>query len=154
LRPAGHILGAASVRVEQEGLSLTFSGDLGRPDDPLMKTPDALLPTDSLVVESTYGDRRHSQANPDAELARWTSAACFREGVTVIPAFAVGRTQTLLLAIARLKARKQLPDVPVYLDSPMATDVTALYTRLGSEQRLSHEECVALCQGVTLVLAK
>lgn len=151
LRPAGHILGAASVRAEYEGRSITFSGDVGRPDDPLMKAPETLLPTDYLVVESTYADRRHPDVNPDAELARWLSTACSRGGITVIPAFAVGRTQALLLGIARLKATKQLPDVPVYLDSPMATDVTALYTRLGSEHRLSHEECVAMCQGVTLV---
>ena len=151
LRPAGHILGAASVRVEHEGMSLTFSGDLGRPDDPLMKPPDALLPTDYLVVESTYGERSHPHVDADAELAGWLCAACSREGVAVIPAFAVGRTQSLLLGIARLKARKQLPDVPVYLDSPMATDVTALYTRLGSEHRLSHDECVTMCKGVTLI---
>lgn len=151
LRPAGHILGAASVRVEHQGVSLTFSGDVGRPDDPLMKPPEALLPTDYLVIESTYGDRRHPDLDPDAELARWVSTACSRGGVTVIPAFAVGRTQALLLGIARLKAAKQLPDVPVYLDSPMATDVTALFTRLGSEHRLSREECVAMCKGVTLI---
>lgn len=80
LRPAGHILGAASVRVEHQGVSLTFSGDVGRPDDPLMKPPEALLPTDYLVIESTYGDRRHPDLDPDAELARWVSTACSRGG--------------------------------------------------------------------------
>lgn len=151
LRGAGHILGASSVRVEIGDLSVTFSGDVGRPNDPLMQPPEPLLPTDYLVVESTYGDRRHPDVDPDTELARWLAAACAREGVVVIPAFAVGRAQALLLRIARLKARKQLPDVPVYLDSPMATDVTALYRRLGSEHRLSAEDCALMCRDVTLI---
>src|SRR5581483_1341400 len=64
----------------------------------------------------------------------------------VIPAFAVGRVQTLLLDIARLKARKEIPDLPVYLDSPMASDATALYSRLGSEHRLTHDECARMCR--------
>ena len=151
LRSAGHILGAASVRVEQAELSVTFSGDLGRPDDPVMQPPEALLPTDYLIVESTYGDRRHPDVDPDTELARWLAGASARQGVTVIPAFAVGRTQALLLCIARLKARKQLADIPVFLDSPMATNVTDLYTRLGSEHRLSREDCEAMCRDVTLI---
>jgi metallo-beta-lactamase family protein len=151
LRAAGHILGAASVRLEHEDLSMVFSGDIGRPNDPVMKPPEPLLPADYLIIESTYGDRRHPDLVPDAELAPWLAGACARQGVTVIPAFAVGRVQSLLLGISRLKAKKQLPDVPVYLDSPMATDVTAVYTRLGSEHRLSQEECAAMCAGVTLI---
>jgi metallo-beta-lactamase family protein len=146
LQMAGHLLGAAFVRVEHEGLSLTFSGDLGRSNDLVMKSPDAPRATDYLVVESTYGDRLHPAGDPDAELGHWLASACGRGGVTVIPAFAVGRAQALLLQIARLKESKQLPDVPVYLDSPMATDVTDLYKRLGSEHRLSAEDSAKMCR--------
>ena len=132
-------------------MSLTFTGDLGRPGDPVMKPPATPLPTDYLITESTYGDRQHPRLDQERELATWLAKACSRGGVTVIPAFAVGRVQTLLLQIARLKERKQLPDVPVYLDSPMASDATALYTRLGSEHRLQHDECVRMCRAAQFV---
>jgi metallo-beta-lactamase family protein len=151
LHTAGHLLGATFVRIEHAGLSLTFSGDLGRSKDLVMKSPDAPRATDYLIVESTYADRLHPAVDPDDELARWLASACARGGVTVIPAFAVGRAQALLLRIARLKETKQLPDVPVYLDSPMATDVTALYSRLGSEHRLSAEEVASMCRCAQLI---
>lgn len=112
LRGAGHLLGATFVRIEHESLSLTFTGDLGRADDPVMKPPAAPSPTDYLITESTYGDRQHPRIDPESELAAWIAKACGRGGVTVIPAFAVGRVQTLLLHIARLKDRRQIPDIP------------------------------------------
>ena len=145
LRTAGHLLGATFVRLESGDLSVTFTGDLGRPNDPVMKPPEAPLPTQYLVTESTYGDRRHPTTEQELEIGRWLASACARGGVTVIPTFAVGRAQTLLLHIARLKEKKRLPDVPVYLDSPMATNATELYSRLGSEHRLSREECIRMC---------
>lgn len=151
LRGAGHLLGATFVRIEHEGLSLTFTGDLGRADDPVMKPPAVPLPTDYLVTESTYGDRQHPHIDPESELAAWIAKACGRGGVTVIPAFAVGRVQTLLLHLARLKERKQIPDVPVYLDSPMACDATALFRRLGSEHRLSADDCARMCGAARFV---
>jgi metallo-beta-lactamase family protein len=148
---AGHLLGATFVRIEHESLSLTFTGDLGRADDPVMKAPATPLPTDYLITESTYGDRQHPRIDPESELGAWIAKACGRGGVTVIPAFAVGRVQTLLLHIARLKERKQIPDVPVYLDSPMACDATALFRRLGSEHRLSPDECARMCGAARFV---
>ncbi|HVW67852.1 MAG TPA: MBL fold metallo-hydrolase [Steroidobacteraceae bacterium] len=151
LRGAGHLLGAAFARIEYEGLSLTFSGDLGRPTDPVLKAPAVPLPTDYLITESTYGDRRHPQIDAQGELAAWISKACARGGVTLIPAFAVGRAQTLLLYIARLKERKQIPDIPVYLDSPMAVDASGIYGRLGSEHRLTQDECNKMCRAAVFV---
>ncbi len=151
LRGAGHLLGATFVRIEHEGLSLTFTGDLGRADDPVMKPPAVPLPTNYLVTESTYGDRQHPRIDAESELAAWIAKACGRGGVTVIPAFAVGRVQTLLLHIARLKDRKKIPDIPVYLDSPMACDATALFRRLGSEHRLSADDCMRMCGAARFV---
>jgi metallo-beta-lactamase family protein len=151
LREAGHILGATVVRIEHAGLAITFTGDLGRAHDPVMKPPAAPLPTDFLVTESTYGDRRHPTVDPEVELGQWLAGVCSRGGVAVIPAFAVGRVQALLRHIERLKASARLPDVPVYLDSPMASDVTALYRRLGSEHRLSQDECARMCQAAQFV---
>lgn len=151
LRYAGHMLGAASVRTEADGMSLTFTGDLGRADDPLLRAPAMPEDTDYLVTESTYGDRSHPAVDPERELAAWLKPACERRGVIVVPTFAVGRAQALLFHIAQLKERGELPDIPVYLDSPMALDATALYVRHAREHRLSEPELRRMCTVATLV---
>jgi metallo-beta-lactamase family protein len=141
LKPAGHLLGASFVRVEGEGLSVTFTGDLGRPDEALMNAPDVPAATDFLVTESTYGDRLHPVLDPEAELGGWLARALGRGGTVIIPAFAVGRAQALLLFIARLKEKRAIADVPVFIDSPMAIDATSIYERFRSEHRLSESDC-------------
>jgi metallo-beta-lactamase family protein len=151
LRPTGHILGASFIRMECAGTSITFSGDLGRPDDALMNAPAAPLQTDYLVIESTYGDRRHPDIDREAELGTWLRKACARGGVTVIPTFAVGRAQSLLWQISRLKEQGQLPDVPVFLDSPMAVDATELYRRFRQEHRLDEAQCRRMCTTAAFV---
>lgn len=151
LRPQGHILGAAHVRLEHQGASLTFSGDIGRPNDAVMKAPSPLLETDWIVAESTYGDRIHPPADLEQELGTVIRRVAGRGGVVVIPAFAVGRAQLLLHFIARLKQRGDIPPVPAFLNSPMASDVTELYHRHRGEHRLSEEECKAMCQVATIV---
>lgn len=151
LRRAGHVLGACFVRFDSPELSITFTGDLGRPDDPILKAPAVPLATDYLVCESTYGDRVHPHVDTERELVQWLPRAIKRGGVVVIPAFAVGRAQAMLLHIARLKRRGDLVDVPVYLDSPMAIDASALYHRFMHEHRLSAAECDLMCHAATLV---
>jgi metallo-beta-lactamase family protein len=141
---AGHLLGAASIRVESKSKSVLFSGDLGRPADPLMHAPDAPPPADYVIVESTYGDRRHPAADPLAELGDAIRRTSERRGIVVIPTFAVGRAQLLLLLIARLKAAQRVPDIPVYLDSPMAIDATELLMRHAAEHRLSAAEAATV----------
>jgi metallo-beta-lactamase family protein len=141
LRPAGHILGASSVELDVGGTKLVFSGDLGRPADPIMHAPERVEEADFLVVESTYGNRRHPRADPERVLEGHLDRALARGGVVVIPAFAVGRAQELLYYIARIKARRAIPDVPVYLNSPMAIDATALHAKHSKEHRLSEAQC-------------
>jgi len=148
---AGHLLGAASVRVEHEGRSIVFSGDIGRSNDPLMQPPGTVPPADYVVIESTYGDRLHPQVDPSSELAAALKRAIADDGIVVVPTFAVGRAQLLMLLIARLKAAGELPDVPVFLDSPMAIDASELYVRYASEHRLSAQECRTVFGGVTYV---
>ncbi|MDF3021313.1 MAG: mRNA 3-end processing factor [Steroidobacteraceae bacterium] len=148
--PAGHLLGAASVRVSTREGTITFTGDLGRPNDPVMKPPDTPGPCDYLVVESTYGDRIHPPIDPEQELLDWLKPACERKGVIVIPAFAVGRTQTLLLMLARLRARNALPDLPIFMDSPMAIDATQLYRKFADEHRIDAEECRRMCSAAQI----
>lgn len=140
LVPAGHILGAASVRVTVGGRTTHFTGDLGRSDDPLMQPPRPLEPTSVLVTESTYGDRRHSTEDPETVLGEVIRRVTRRGGVVLIPAFAVGRTETVLLHLSRLRDRGELPDVPIFLNSPMAVDVTAIYRRHPDEHRLDADE--------------
>lgn len=151
LQRAGHLLGACFARVESRGVSVTFSGDLGRPDDPILKPPAAPAATDYLVCESTYGDRVHPTIDPEVELARALVPALARHAVVVVPTFAVGRAQSLLLHIARLKRDRELPDIPVYLDSPMAIDASGLYRRFAHEHRLSASDCDLMCNAASFI---
>jgi metallo-beta-lactamase family protein len=149
--PAGHILGAASVHVRWDGHTLLFSGDLGRQQDLLMRPPEVPPAADHVVVESTYGDRLHADEDPATVLAEVVSRTAARGGVVVVPAFAVGRAQALLHLIAQLKAQRRMPDVPVFLNSPMAADVTAIYSRHANEHRLDAAGCRAMCHAATFV---
>lgn len=151
LQTQGHILGAASVRLEYEGVSVTFSGDIGRPHDPIMKAPHPVEATDWIVTESTYGNRTHPIVDLEVELAAVIKRVAARGGVVVIPAFAVGRAQLLLYQIARLKARGDIPHIPVFLNSPMAVDATGLYHRFRAEHRLTEAECEQMCRAATFV---
>ena len=144
LKPAGHILGASIVTLESDGLKVAFSGDLGRMRDPVMHPPSRIDEADYLLVESTYGNRRHEEADPQEVLGELLNRALARKGVVIMPAFAVGRAQTLLYLISRLKARRAIPDVPVYLNSPMAINATRLYHKHMAEHRLSEAECEAM----------
>jgi metallo-beta-lactamase family protein len=145
LRCAGHIVGAATVEVVADGITLVCSGDLGRPDDPLMFAPETVEQADYLLVESTYGDRKHPVESPAAQLAQVITRTTLRHGITLVPSFAVGRAQLLMYHLYRLKQQHAIPDLPIYLNSPMATDVTSLYQRFRSEHRLSPEECEGMC---------
>jgi len=148
---AGHILGAASVTVSADGRTTLFSGDLGRYDDLLMRDPERPPRAETVVMESTYGDRLHPDDDPQAALAAIVNRTVGRGGTVLIPAFAVGRAQLLLHVIARLKARREVPDVPVFLNSPMAIDTTALYRRFPLEHRLDAAALRALSRVATMV---
>lgn len=149
--PAGHILGSACVRIECEGRSITFSGDVGRLKDPVMNPPETLKPTDWLVVESTYGDRLHPEEDPGKLLAKVVSDTAARGGTVLIPAFAVGRAQTLMYLLTTLMAANKIPRLPIYLDSPMAIDVTDVFRRFNKEHQLSRSQCDTLCSHITFV---
>ncbi|HYT72412.1 MAG TPA: MBL fold metallo-hydrolase [Gemmatimonadales bacterium] len=128
LRRAGHILGSATVELQVGGARLVFSGDLGRYDRPILCDPEAVPAADVLLLESTYGDRAHA-AGAEEDLARVVRGAAQRGGVILVPAFAVDRTQELLWMLHRLEEARRVPALPVYLDSPMAIEVTEIYRR-------------------------
>ncbi len=130
----GHILGAASVELSTKvsgggRKTVFFSGDVGRYGVPILRPPEAYQGSHVLLVESTYGDRLHPKEDPRAQLAQTIQAGLDRGGVILIPAFAVDRTQELLYMLHELMVDGDLPTTPVYLDSPMAIEATALYTR-------------------------
>lgn len=149
--PAGHILGAAQVRLQHGGRTVHFSGDLGRQDDPLMMPPRALEPADLVVVESTYGDRTHPTIDPEVELGTVLDRVLRRGGVAVVPAFAVGRAQALLLHLARLRRRGAIPDVPIFLNSPMAVDATGMYRAHRDQLRISDDDYDAMREVARMV---
>jgi metallo-beta-lactamase family protein len=144
-QPAGHIVGAASVEIEAGGRRLLFSGDLGRYDDPIMVEPAPPPPVDYLIVESTYGDRLHPDSDPGQDLGDAIVRTAARGGMVLVPSFAVGRAQELLYYIHRLKQQGAIPDLPVFLDSPMAIDASELMCRFAREHRLSAAQARAVC---------
>ncbi len=137
---AGHILGSAGVLLEIEEsenkkIRLGFSGDIGRPDSPVIKSPDVLRDLDVLIMESTYGNRFHSPAEEVEEDFSSTINEVINEGgKIIIPAFAVGRTQTIVYLLHKLFDQNRIPEVPIYVDSPMAVNATAVFR--------SHPECL------------
>ena len=151
LRPAGHLLGGALVELRAEGKTVLFTGDLGRPNDPIMVPPAPIDRADYLLVESTYGDRRHDDTDPRKQLADVINRTSARGGVVIVPAFAIGRAQVLIHLIHSLKEAKSIPDIPVYLNSPMAISATSLFHKFRHEHRLTTAQCDALHRTATIV---
>ena len=150
--PAGHILGAASMLLEVGGRRILFSGDLGRPDDLVMHPPEAPPQADTVLIESTYGDRQHPQEDILQELAPALQRLAQRGGVAVVPVFAVGRAQAVLHAINLLKKQGSIArSLPVFLDSPMAVGTTGLFAHHMGEHRLTAHEADALSHSATMV---
>jgi metallo-beta-lactamase family protein len=142
---AGHIVGSAALSLLLPGRSLVFSGDVGRPHDPIMRPPAPLPKSDFLVIESTYGDRRHTTASVLDELGSVVRETAARGGTLVVPAFAVGRAQHLLHLLSQLFEQGKAPRLPVFLDSPMAIDATAIFREHAEEHGLSPDECRRMC---------
>lgn len=139
-RDAGHILGSAGVRLEIEEaggkkISVGFSGDIGRPDSPVLKSPDVLRDLDVLIMESTYGNRLHSPAEEvEEDFVSTINPVINRGGKIIIPAFAVGRTQTIVYMLHKLFDQNRISEVPIYVDSPLAVEATNIFR--------SHPECL------------
>lgn len=143
--PAGHILGSSCVHVSDGKTSILFSGDVGRPNDLIMKPPHEGLEADYVVIESTYGDRTHEKQEPLNQLAELINNVEKRKGVMVVPAFSVGRSQALLYAISTLKKENRIKDLQVFLNSPMSINATGIYCDHKDEHRLSDQQCKETC---------
>lgn len=137
---AGHILGSAIAELVLTGSGakkkIVFSGDLGRYEDPIMHPPKAVIDADILLIESTYGDRLNPMDQVEEDLTKIINEANDRNGVIIVPAFAVGRTQLMIYYFHMLMAKKVVPTLPIYIDSPMAISVTDLYERHANEHKI------------------
>jgi metallo-beta-lactamase family protein len=141
LRRAGHILGAAHVELNWDGTTIVFSGDIGRYGDPLLPNPVTPPLADYVVVESTYGNRKHDPVPAQDALADILERTLARGGTIVIPAFAVGRAQLVIYYLARLKDAGRLrPETRIYVDSPMAIDAAEIFLAHPEDQKLPPDE--------------
>jgi metallo-beta-lactamase family protein len=150
-RYAGHILGAASVSLEIGEKKIFFTGDIGRASHPLFFDPQPIPDADYIVTESTYGNRRHGSEDVLADLEKIIDETYERKGVVILPSFAVGRAQELMYYLWQLKKRNRLPNIPMYLNSPMATNVNNLFIKHHLLHRLTRSESEELCNVVEYV---
>jgi metallo-beta-lactamase family protein len=155
---AGHILGSATVAVEigppRAPRRVVFSGDLGRYGAPILPDPTPPGPSDYVVVESTYGDRRHDRTPVADQLERVVGAAVARGGALVVPAFAVGRTQELMYHLGKLRRAGRMPRIPAFLDSPMAIDATQVYCAHPEDFEGDMHAALAMLRGAGFRLAR
>lgn len=151
-REAGHILGAATIQINVSGTRITFSGDLGRSNCPVMRPPTPIKETDYLILESTYGDRTHPEENTSESLEKIINKTIQRGGITLVPSFAVGRTQQILYYVHQLQLQRRIPnDIPVYVNSPMATEATRIYTDYNNDQALTLKDCQEMLKNVHFI---
>ncbi|HET6225834.1 MAG TPA: MBL fold metallo-hydrolase [Bacteroidia bacterium] len=143
----GHIIGATFIELKIKNKTFVFSGDIGRQTDFLLHAPQHPETADILFIESTYGDRLH-QANAEEQLATIINRNSLKQGTIIIPSFAVERSQTLIYLLWKLKKQGAIPNIPVYLDSPMGSNVLDVFTHHLSWHKLPRELCQEMCQGI------
>jgi metallo-beta-lactamase family protein len=151
---AGHILGASSVLVKTKEKSILFSGDLGRKDSPIVTHPESCPVADYVLIESTYGNRFHTQEDAKEFLESIINKTSSKGGKIIIPAFAVGRTQKILYYINELKKTHKIPNIPIFLDSPMSIKVTALVNDYVKEGKLTKERYKELYDDVKFCVTR
>lgn len=147
----GHIIGATYVEIEFGTKRFVFSGDIGREHDVLMRAPSRPEQADVLFIESTYGDRVHPVESAELKLAEVISRTVARAGTIIIPSFAVERAQSLMYILWQMQKKGQIPDVPIYMDSPMGKNVLEVFHKYHEWHKLPLAECTAMCEHIRLV---
>ncbi len=146
----GHIIGATFLEMDIAGKRFVFSGDVGRDNDVLLLNPAKPDSADILFIESTYGDRLHPH-NPKGQLAEVINNAVKKNGIIIIPSFAVERTQLLMYLLWQLKKKKEIPNIPVYMDSPMGNNVLEVFHHNTDWHKLSAKDCTEMCNNITRI---
>jgi metallo-beta-lactamase family protein len=147
----GHILGATFIELDILGKRVVFSGDIGRPEDYLLSPPERPEKADILFIESTYGDRLHPDEKLEDKLQDIVEQTWQDGGTLIIPSFAVERTQTLMYLFWQLRKKGLLPQIPIYMDSPMGANVLDVFHHNIDWHKLSIEECVEMCEHIHIV---
>jgi metallo-beta-lactamase family protein len=147
----GHILGATFIEIDAAGKRLVFSGDIGREEDYLLFPPKKPEQADLLFIESTYGDRLHPGGNIEEELLQIIQQTHQDGGTLIIPSFAVERTQTLMYLLWQLREKGLMPNMPVYMDSPMGANVLHVFHRSAAWHKLPKEDCDKMCDYIQTV---
>jgi metallo-beta-lactamase family protein len=147
----GHILGSCFIEMDCYGKKIIFTGDIGRIKSELLAPPTIIEDADFIVMESTYGNRLHSNANVADELSDVINSTIHRSGNLLIPSFAVGRAQELMHMILQLKRALNIPDIPVFMDSPMGADATEILNKYPDWHKLTAEDSKALHDNITII---
>ena len=147
----GHIIGSTFIEIDLFGKKLVFSGDVGRLKDDLLDPPKRPQWADYLFVESTYGDRAHPEEDLEAILQELIQRTIQRRGTLIIPSFAVERLQSLMYLLYKLYNRNKIPNIPIFVDSPMGINVLEVFGRFPKWHKLAPEEYRNMCNHVTLV---
>jgi metallo-beta-lactamase family protein len=147
----GHILGSAFVEITCYQKKIIFSGDLGRPFSTLLHEPTKPSQADFIIMESTYGDRLHPDVSTDDQLCDVIIDTIHQKGNLLIPSFAVGRAQELMHLVNQLKKNNRIPNLPVFMDSPMGADATSILKKYPAWHKLTNDESDALFSNVTIV---
>jgi metallo-beta-lactamase family protein len=146
----GHIIGATFIELKIGEKIIVFSGDIGRNDDVLMYPPKKPEKADVVLIESTYGNRIHP-TDAESHLATIINKSVLKKGTIIIPSFAVERTQTLMYLLWKLRKKALIPGIPVYMDSPMGTNVLDVFLHNASWHKLSVQECKEMCEDIKLI---
>ncbi len=149
-RQNGHIIGAAFIELKMGEKLFVFSGDIGRENDLLMHTPDQPEKADILFMESTYGDRLHPKEQ-EQKLIQIIQEAYEKQGTIIIPGFALERIQLLMYMVWRLKSKKAIPDIPIYMDSPMGRNILEVFKNNLDWHKLSLADINTMSRDITLV---
>lgn len=146
----GHILGATFIELKIGPKTIVFSGDIGREKDLLMYPPQKPEKADVILIESTYGDRLHP-SNIEEQLKTIINKSVIRQGTIIIPGFAVERIQTLMYLLWKLRKEGAIPNIPIYMDSPMGTNVLDVFKNNPSWHKLSMDECKEMSEEIRLI---
>lgn len=149
--PVGHIIGATFIELDIHGKRFVFSGDVGRPQDYLLAAPEKPAWADYLFLESTYGDRLHEETAPETMIIELVKKIIYSQGTLIIPSFAVERLQTLMYILWKLYKQNKIPNIPIFVDSPMGNNVLSVFDRFPNWHKLPMSEYKAMCNHVNIV---
>lgn len=147
----GHIIGATFIEMDAAGKRLVFSGDIGREKDVLLFPPEKPDKADILFIESTYGDRLHPVTQTEKEFQEVISEIHRKQGILIIPSFAVERTQSLMFLLWKMQKNKMIPELPIIMDSPMGRSVLNIFHHAPEWHKLPPEECSEMCAKIKVV---